>query len=170
MEDILVLFDQFGVYVERLILQLAIILFLLFMLSKFAFKPLLEVLEKRKKMVEESVANAERIREELEKAEQSRKEAIAQAAEQASMIIEESRANAEKIGDKKVQEAISQAQEIVEKSQEAAAQDRERLMSELKQEVGKLVVATTEKVLTRTMTGPDKSRLEKAAIAEIRKN
>ncbi|MEM9444026.1 MAG: F0F1 ATP synthase subunit B [Verrucomicrobiota bacterium] len=170
MDQAIEIFDTFGIYPGRLLGQLLIWLILFFVLYRFAFKPILEVLEKRKNMVEESVNNAEKIKEELANAELASKKILSEAGQEAAKILEQTKAKSSKMGEKKIQKAVEQAEEIIAKAKEAADQDREKMMVELKKEVGHLVVLTTEKVLDKSLTPSDKTRLEKDAVSSIGKN
>jgi F-type H+-transporting ATPase subunit b len=160
-------FHDLGVYLPGLISQIVVFLILGFALKKFAFGPVLAIMDERRRKIEESLKNAERIRQELEIAEKTRTEMIKKASDQANALIEEARASADKIGGQRIQEAIAQAENVLRKAEEASARDRERIMAELKQEMGQLVVATTAKVVGRTLTPEDQTRLQKEAVAGL---
>jgi F-type H+-transporting ATPase subunit b len=160
--------EQFGLNLPKFLAQLITFFILFWVLNKFAFKPVLETLEKRRQMIADSVANAERIRKELEEAEKTRAELIKKANVQANALLQEARVAADKVGGQKVQEAVAQAEALLRKAEDAAARDRERIMGELKQEMGKLVVATTAKVVGKTLTPDDQARLEKEALDSLK--
>ena len=69
-----------------------------------------------------------------------RQEVIAQAHAQAALFIEEARASAARLLQQETQNAIIAAEQITARAREAAAQDHERMLGELKREVGRLVV------------------------------
>lgn len=158
---------QFGIDGGKFAAQIVVFLVLFFLLKKFAYTPIQKILEQRRQQIAQSVANAERIRVELEEAERTRAALVKKANEQANALIEEARASADKIGGQKIQEAIAQAEGVLRKAEETAARDRERIMAELKNEMGKLVVATTAKVVGRALTADDQSRLEKEALSNL---
>ncbi|MDX6767227.1 MAG: F0F1 ATP synthase subunit B [Candidatus Methylacidiphilales bacterium] len=165
--DLAAKFHDLGVYLPGLVSQIVVFLLLGLALKKFAFGPVLAVLDERRKNIEQSLRNAERIKQELEEAEKTRAELIKKANEQATALIEEARASADKIGGQKIQEAIAQAENVLRKAEEASARDRERIMSEIKQQMGQLVVATTAKVVGRTLTPEDQARLQKEALGSL---
>jgi F-type H+-transporting ATPase subunit b len=134
-------------------------------LHKMAYQPIQRVLEDRKRRIAESLANADKIKDELAKAEEHRKQALAEAGAQASKIIEEARAVAEKELVRRSQEAIVTAEQIIAKARQAAEADHARMLGELKREVGRLVVETTERVSGKVLTLDDQNRL----IAETNK-
>src|SRR5260221_9666963 len=129
------------------------------LLYKFAFNPILQVLETRRKRIEDGLANAERIKTELVKTEAARQEILEKADSQANKLIEEARAAAARVQEQETQKAIAQAEQIIAKAREAAAADHARMLVELKREVGKLVVQTTAKVTGKILTVEDQQRL-----------
>src|SRR6266536_4191397 len=128
-------------------------------LTLFAYKPILNVLEERKKRIAEGLANAERIKQELARTEAARQDVLNQANLQANKLIEEARAAAARVQEQETQKAIAAAEQIITKAREAAAQDHARMLAELKREVGRLVVEITAKVTGKILTVEDQQRL-----------
>jgi F-type H+-transporting ATPase subunit b len=117
------------------------------------------VLEQRRSTIEKAMADAEQIKKALADAEASRLAIIQKANEQANAIIGEAEKSAVLRGEQRTQEAIRQAEEIVKKAREAAVLERDRLLAELKREIGTLVIQTTEKVAGKVLTADDQARL-----------
>ena len=159
--------ETFGVNWGLFTSQLIAFGLLAFLLNKFAYKPVLEVLEKRKQRIAEGLENAEKIKTELAETEKSRKEILEKANEQAGKLIEEGRAAAEKVREAETQKAIKEAEAIIAKAREAADADHAKMLSELKAEIGQLVVATTSKVIGKTLTPEDQQRLVEETNAEL---
>jgi len=157
----------FGVNWGLFISQLVAFVLLALLLNKFAYKPVLEVLEKRKQRIAEGLENAEKIKTELAETEQSRKEILEKANDQASKLIDEGRAAADKVREAETQKAIKEAEQIIAKAREATQADHARMMAELRQEIGQLVVATTSKVIGKTLTDDDQKRLVEETNAEL---
>lgn len=149
----------FGVNWGLFFSQLVAFVLLALLLNKFAYKPVLDVLEKRKQRIAEGLENAEKIKTELAETEQSRKEILERANDQASKLIEEGRAAADKVRETETQKAIKEAEQIIAKAREASRADHARMLAELRQEVGRLVVETTSKVIGKTLTSEDQQRL-----------
>jgi F-type H+-transporting ATPase subunit b len=82
---------------------------------------------------------------------------------QANKLIEEARAAANQVKDQETQKAISQAEQIISKAREAAQADHDRMLAELKQEIGRLVVQTTAAVAGKVLTDEDQKRLAEEA-------
>lgn len=157
----------FGVNWGLFISQLIAFGLLAFLLNKFAYKPVLEVLETRKQRIAEGLENAEKIKTELAETEQARKEILEKANNQAGKLIEEGREAAEKVREAETQKAVKEAEQIIAKAREASQADHARMLAELRKEVGKLVVATTGKVIGKTLTDEDQARLVEETNAEL---
>ena len=69
-----------------------------------------------------------------------------------------------------VKEAIRQAEDIIKNAHEAAVLDKNRLMAELKQHIGELVVQTTEKVAGKVLTPDDQARLNSETLRQLGAN
>lgn len=152
-------FEQFGVDWPHFIAQLLTMLVVLWVLNRYAYKPLLDMLEERRRRIAESMAQAEQVKQELAKAQEAREKIIADAGKQAQQLIDEARAAAQRQGDQQLQQAIAQAEALIAKAREATDLDRQRMMTELKREVGRLVVETTAKVTGKVLTPDDQRRL-----------
>src|SRR3989449_11490938 len=98
------------------------------LLRRFAYKPILAVLEERRRKIEEGQLNAEKIRKELAEAEKRYQEILSKANADAQKMIDEARESAAHLSERKQQEAITAAEQIVAKAKEAAALEHERQM------------------------------------------
>lgn len=151
--------QTFGVDVPHLISQIISFCIVATLLYFFAYKRILQVLEERRQRIADGLANADKIKTELARTEASRQEVLAQANAQANKLIEEARAAAARVQEQETQKAIAAAEQIITKAREAAAQDHERMLTELRREVGRLVVDTTTKVTGKILTADDQKRL-----------
>jgi len=138
-----------------------------FLLYRFAYKPILTMLEERRQRIAESLANAEKIKAELARTEALQREALEKANAQASKLIEEARAAAAHVREQETQKAIAAAEQIIAKAREAAAQDHARMLAELKREVGRLVVQTTATVTGKILTPEDQRRLAEETARQV---
>ena len=151
--------EQFGFNTSLFISQLISFLIVAFLLHRFAYKPILKVLEARREEIAKSLANAEEIKKQLAQAEASRQKTLSDANTQANKLIEEARAVAAKVQEQETQRAIATAEQIIAKAREAAALDHQRMLTELRKEVGQLVVRTTAQVAGKVLTMEDQKRL-----------
>jgi F-type H+-transporting ATPase subunit b len=134
-----------------------------FLLRRFAYKPVLAVLEERRRKIEEGQLNAEKIRKELAEAEKRYQEIVAKGNADAQKMIDEARDSAAHLSERKQQEAVTAAEQIMAKAREASAIEHERTMTQLKRELGRLVVDTTAKVTGKVLTSDDQRRLQEEA-------
>ena len=128
-------------------------------LYKFAYRNVLAMLDERRRQIAQGIANAEKIKAELDRTEVQRQEVMAKAYNQSAKVIEEARAAAARTVEQGTQTAIAAAEQIMIKAREAAAQDHDRMLAELKREVGRLVVQTTTSVTGKILTPGDQRRL-----------
>jgi len=136
-------------------------------LYKFAYKRVLEMLEQRRQQIALGLANAEKIKAELDRTEAQRREVIAQAHHEAAKFIEEARSAAARLRETETQRAIAAAEQIIIKARDAAAQDHERMLAELKREVGRLVVQASATLTGKILTPEDHRRLAEATTRQI---
>ncbi len=138
-----------------------------FLLSRFAFKPLLKVLDERRRMIEEAHLNSEKIKQTLAEAEQRYQETLSKANADAQRLIDEARASGSELSERKRQEAIAEAEAILAKARESTRRERDQMMAELRAELGRLVVETTGKVTGKVLTDADQRRLSEEAAKRV---
>src|SRR5262245_46005736 len=85
----------FGVDWSHLIAQMISFSIVCFLLYRFAYKPVLQMLENRRQLIVQSQADAQKVKAELARTETQRQEVIAQANVQAAKFIEEARTAAD---------------------------------------------------------------------------
>jgi F-type H+-transporting ATPase subunit b len=159
--------QTFGVDWPHLIAQMISFSIVCILLYRFAYRPVLQMLQNRRQMIAESVANAGKVKAELARTETQRQELMAQANAQAQQLIEEARAAADDLLKKETNKARAAAEEIIVKAHEATAQDHARMLAELKQEVGRLVVQTTSAVTGKILTTDDHRRLDEETAGQL---
>jgi len=158
---------SFGVDWTHLISQAISFGIVCALLYRFAYRPVLAMLAQRSEKIEEGLANAEKIKAELAQTEKQRQEVMQKAGAEAARLIEEAHAAAARVQDKETKEAIAAAEQIMAKAREAAVQDHDRMLVELKREVGRLVVQTTTAVTGKILTAEDQRRLAEETSKQI---
>jgi F-type H+-transporting ATPase subunit b len=159
--------DTFGWNWQLFLSQVVSFCIVAFFLRRFAYKPILAVLEERRRRIEEGLINAEKIKQELAKAEKRYQEILAKANADAQKMIDEARESSAHLAERKEREAIAAAEQILAKAREASALEHERTMAELKRELGRLVVETTAKVTGKVLTSDDQRRLQEEAARQL---
>jgi len=157
----------FGVDGPHLIAQIISFCIVCALLYRFAYRPILKMLDERRRQIAQGLANTEKIKAELAKTESLREELLLKANAQAAKIIEEAHAAATRVEERETRKAISAAELIVANAREAAAQDYSRMLTELKREVGRLVVQTTAAVTGKILTAEDQRRLAEETVKQL---
>ncbi len=159
--------DTFGVDWAHLVAQIISFIIVCILLYFFAYKRVLAMLEERRQRIADSLANAEKIKGELARAEVQRQEILNQANVHANKLIEEARAAAARVQEQETQKAVATAEQIISKAREAALADHARMLAELKREVGRLVVQTTAAVTGKVLTTEDQRRLAEETARQV---
>src|SRR5260221_11087721 len=107
---------KFGWDLPHFLAQVISFSIVTFLLSKFAYKPIIEMLENRRQKIAESMANAEKIKAELARTEAARQDVLSQANAQANKLIEEARAAAARVQEQETQKAMPAADQITTKA------------------------------------------------------
>jgi F-type H+-transporting ATPase subunit b len=159
--------DQFGFNLRFFLSQLVSFAIVALALRRFAYKPILAVLEERRQRIAEGLLNAEKIKQQLAEAEQRYQEILSNANAAAQKMIDEARESASHVAERKQQEAVAMAEQIVAKAREASMIEHEKTMAQLKRELGRLVIDTTSKVTGKVLTTDDQRRLQEEAARQI---
>ena len=153
------IFETFGVNWPLFISQCIAFLVVAFLLKRFAYQPVLEMLERRRQKIAEGMENADQIKAELAETQAARDKVMAEANQKAEKMIADAKEAAQQAGEVENEKARKQAEEIIRKANEVTVAERARMMNELKAEIGRLVVDTTAKVSGKVLTDEDQQRL-----------
>jgi F-type H+-transporting ATPase subunit b len=159
--------DKFGVSVPTLIAQMVNFCLVALVLYYFAVKPISTTLEERQKKISDGLQYAEEMKTQLAEAERERTEKVKQAAIGAQKVLAEAREQSKEMIEVKTQEAAAQAEAIIRKASEATELERQKMLADVRQEVARLVVATSSKVLSRDLSDAEKSTFSESAAKEL---
>src|SRR3989344_4859841 len=141
------LFSQLGIDWKILIAQAVNFAVLLFVLRKFAYRPILKILEERRAAIENDKKRSEELSMKLAEAEKAKEEILAQARIESEKIIKA----AEEAGKEDARNLIAEAREENKRAaletEKNLERERERLFAEAKREIGELVTTAVEKTL-----------------------
>ena len=149
----------FGANVPALIANAISFTLVALILKKWAVGPIQTMLEERRRLIAEGLANAEKTRSELASAQAKSQELLNQAGLHANKIIEEARAASAKTSEVERQKAVADAADILAKARQAGDAELVRLKGELRKEFGKLVVAASARVSGKILSFEDQQRL-----------
>lgn len=150
-----------GIDGKLLLAQGVNFLVLLFVLKRFAYKPMLDILERRTARIEKGLLDAEAARVRLEEAAAKEGAILGKAREEAKRIVADAEIAAEKRGERIVDEVEKKAAQFLEEAKKHAEQERDLLFREAKGEIASLVLSATEKVLREKLAGSRDEELAK---------
>ena len=125
-----------------------------FILARFAWKPILKLLNEREKGIADSIASAERIKAEMSQMRSEHEQVLMDARAERSQILKDAREIRDRIIGEARDNARAEARKIVEETQVAIQNQKMAAITEVKNQVGLLVVEVAEKVLARELAAP----------------
>ena len=158
---------EFEIHWGALIAQVINFVLVALLLKKFAFKPVLEMLEKRRARIAEGESKLKHIEQQLADSEKRTQDMLDSANDQAKRLVDEAKESAALLNEKKTQEAVASAQAIIAKAEEAAKAERETMLSELKSEFGQLVAETSGAVTGDILSKDQQRQINDQAVAKI---
>lgn len=147
--------------------QLAAFLVLMLLLKKFAFGPIMDMMEKREQHVANQIASAEKNREESEKYLAEQREAIQSARQEAREIVE----NSKKMSDQQAEEIVAAAKREAERMKDTAVAEinteKEQAISALREQVSTLSVLVATKVIEKELDESEQEKLIQETLKEV---
>ncbi len=159
----------FGINGTMFIGQLINFAIVLIVLYKWAYKPLVKVMEERTSKIENSLKKAEQIEQDRIAADEKVEEQLAKAREEGRAVIAEAQEKALALAEKSKEKTKEEVEAVVTQAKAQIAADREQMMAELKVEAGKLVADAAEKVLGQKMDSKADEKLIASAVEESAK-
>ena len=157
------LIKTFHIDTQLIIAQLVNFAIVLFVLKKFAYAPLLKLMNERAAKIEKGLKDAEESHRKLAEIAEKEKEVLVEARKQAQEIITKAETLAAATKDEIVAEAKAQSEKILADAQKKLEQEKNQMFAEVKAQVAELVVSATEKIIGEKMdVAQDKSLIEKA--------
>ena len=144
-----------GLYIWTII----VFLVLLGLLAKFAWRPLLEALDKRQESIRRSLDDAAKAKQELERLQTESQRILAEARGEAESIVARTRDDANRLRDEMRQKAQAEAANIVKNAQKQIELETNRAIQQIRHEAVDLSVAIASKLLQRNVSKQDNERL-----------
>ena len=162
--------DVISVNLWQILISL-INLFLLFLiLKKFLFKPVINVLDQRQKVLDDQYAAAELAEQKANENQKAWEEKLSEADAQADAILQTATDNAKHRGDKMIAEAKERADGIIRTAQTEAELERQKATAGIKREIVEVSGVLTEKMLEREINTDDHRALIDSFIEKIGEN
>ena len=138
---------EFGLLIWTLIAFLIVF----FILRKFAWPAIMKGLKDRHDSIAESLATAERVKAEMAELKNENEALLAKAREERAQLLKEARETKDKIINEAKDQAKVEANKIITDAQSAINNQKMAAITEVKNQIGKLVIEVSEKVLRRTL-------------------
>jgi F-type H+-transporting ATPase subunit b len=143
---------------------------LLFILSKTAWKPLVDALQAREQSIREALHKAEEAKKESERMLAENKSALAKANEETARILKEGRELAEQMKDGIVARAHESAKAMMAHAKGDIQREKETALLQLKNEVADLAINAAEKILEETLDESKQKKLIDKVLQKLPKN
>jgi len=163
-------FTRLGVNGPDLLAQVILFLVVALCLKKFAYGPILKVLEERKALIEAGLSNAEKIKAELATAQAEASRILREAASQGNAVVAEARKAAEAQIAKAQADAAKAAEAQLASARAQIELDRQAMLREAKSEVLSLVSTVLTRVSGKVLTAQDQERLKEETLSVVTRN
>ena len=143
-------------------------LILFFVLSKFAWKPLLTLLESRENAIKSSLEDTEKAKQELERLNTESEAIISEARSEAQSIRVEAKSAAEKIKADIMAQAGEDAKKLRDETEKQIQVEKDKAISEIREEVVGLTIAVAEKVIRKNLSKVDNQELIEDSLKNLK--
>lgn len=143
------LFSKLGIDWRLLIANLITFFIVLGLLAKFAFKPLMAVMERRRGVIDQSLKDAEAIKEERTALDHYKTETLKKAREEALHIVQGAKKDAEHVKQQIMAQASAEATDVMTRTKQALAEEQKSMLAEAKSQLADLVVTATGKLVEK---------------------
>jgi F-type H+-transporting ATPase subunit b len=140
---------------------------LLFLLKRYAFPAITEMLDARERTIAQNLDKAEQARKEAEQLLADYQAKLKAAEQQAAAMLDQARKQGQQLADETQRRVKEETDRALAASREELARERLRLSKELREQAVELVLAATERVIRRSLTDADSKRLVKEAIEQL---
>lgn len=146
------LIKTFHIDIKLIIAQLVNFAIVLFVLKKFAYGPVLKLMDERSKKIEKGIADAQDAGKKLAEITEKEREVLVEARKAAQEIVAKAEDVAVKNKEEIIVEAKAQAEKILADVQKKLENEKNQMMQEVKGQIAELVVAATGKLIDEKMT------------------
>ena len=155
-----------GLFIWTAVVFLAFI----FVLSRYAWKPLLASLQQRELTIRESLEAAEKAMVRAEQIGKANEEALREAEQTAQRMRREALEDVERIRAERMEKAKKEADDLIEKARQTIEQEKKRAMVELRNEVAELAIQSASLILDNELDADKNKKLVDLYIANLSKN
>ncbi|OGD66684.1 ATP synthase F0 subunit B [Candidatus Berkelbacteria bacterium RIFCSPHIGHO2_12_FULL_36_9] len=160
--------ESIGIDFKTLFVQIINFLLLFLILRWLLYRPILNILDERKKKIEDSLALAEKTKKESEELDQKTRATIEDTKKEALGILEEAKKQGEKTKNELLAQTNRDADILMKKTEERIVQQKEEMKRELRKETVNLTIAVAEKLLQKEINEETQTKLIDDAIKGIK--
>ena len=142
---------ELGFNVPALISYLVNYIILLVLLGALAYRPLLNALDNRVESIRESLAAADRAREEAATSRSAIEEELNEARREGQRLLDQAREAAERFREEEMDRARQSAEEFSERARADIARERDAAINEVRAAFGDLAITAAERIIRRTV-------------------
>tara|TARA_B000000460_G_scaffold50012_1_gene32561 strand:- start:3282 stop:3782 length:501 start_codon:yes stop_codon:yes gene_type:complete len=142
---------------------------LFFVLAKFAWKPLMKMLQEREEMIRDSLNDAEKAKAELEHLNEESEAIMTKARAEAQTILANGKAAAEKVKEDTIAKAKEQAKKIIKKTEKQIQIEKDKAIADIKQEVVNLSLSVAKKLINKNLNDADNKSLIEETLKKVNK-
>lgn len=162
------LIQKLGIDWKLLAAQIINFFILLAVLYKFVYKPVLNLLDKRSKTIEKSIADARASEERLAQIEKMREERMAETTREIGRLLDQAKADALAVKKDLIATANAEAEDLARKARAQIAEEKEKMVQEVKNEVTVFIIRATGRLLEREFSQADQKRLADVIVQEMK--
>ncbi len=156
-----------GLFVVQTILLLGLIA----LLVKFAWKPIISSLDERESGIQDALAAAERARADMQNLQADNEKMLQEARSEREAMLKEAREIREKMISDSKEQAKVEGDKMLKQAQAAIESEKQAAVADIKNQVAELSVAIAEKVLREELSGKDKQmKLVDSLLGDIKLN
>ncbi|UCE94059.1 MAG: F0F1 ATP synthase subunit B [Flavobacteriaceae bacterium] len=136
--------------------QTLLFLLLLFLLKKYAWKPILDALNSREEGIQKALDEADKARQEMVDLKSSNEKIIKEARAERDSMLKDARTIKEKMITEAKDEAKAQSNKIIEQAKQTIENEKLAAITELKNQVAELSIGIAEKIMKDELSSKDK--------------
>ena len=159
--------EQTSVFASLIFWSLISFGLLFVLLKKYAFPPLLEILDEREKKIRGDIQSAEKLKADAQKMQGEFEAHLKSAHEKSATILHMANTEAKKIQERMLQETHAKIKQMEKDAEQGVAGARSKLLSEIRGYTAALTIASTEKILKKIITDADRKRCVEESIEEV---
>lgn len=133
--------------------QAVVFLALFFLLSKFAWKPILGSLKEREQSIHEALASAEKAKEEMARLQAGNEQLLREAREERDRIVRDARDAANRLIDQAQTEAKRSADRLIEDAKAVINTEKQAALRDVKSQVALFSIQIAEKLIRKNLSG-----------------